>query len=180
MAFLKKKWNFGLHLSFSFEDKPMGTAGGVKEAQGLLGKKDFLALYGDNLCDFDIRKLCAFHRTQKAIATIGVFDSSKTKHTGILAGLVRVGPHGKVEKFIEKRNNQKVENGFVNAGIAVFSPRIFSRIPAGRHYDFGKNVYPGLLRQSRRLVAVEGATYVLASDTAETLKRTRRLAAKVL
>ena len=61
LAFLKKKRFLGLEIALSFEDRPLGTAGGVKKAEKLLGRKDFLVLYGDNLCDFDISKLRRVH-----------------------------------------------------------------------------------------------------------------------
>ncbi len=181
LAFLKKRKFLGLRVSISTENSPLGTAGGIKKAQKLLGENDFLVLYGDNLCDFDIAKLQHAHRKNKAVGTLGVFNPVKTKHGGILAGLVRVSPQGRVESFLEKRNNQKPDSArYINAGIAVFSPEIFGSIPRDRVCDLARDIFPEWLRKGRRLFAIEGATYVLASDTPEALKRTRRLYSGIL
>ena len=180
LEFLESHKFFGLRVTVSYEDAPLGTAGGIKKAQKLLGEKDFLVLYGDNLCDFDIARLRQVHRKNQAVGTLGIFDPLKTQHGGILAGLVQVSDQGRVEKFLEKRNNQKYSSGYVNAGIAVFSSLIFGAIPEGRTCDLARDIYPEWLRKGRRLFATEGATYVLASDTPEALKRTRRLYSKIL
>jgi len=181
LAFLKSRKFPGMRIDFSCENKPLGTAGGVKKAEAMLGKQDFLVVYGDNLCDFDIPKLFRVHRKKKALATLGVFDPRATSHSGILAGFVRIDEQGKVEKFIEKRDNQKIPaDGYVNAGVAIFSPDIFGMIPQRRFCDFGKNIYPKLIQCHKRLFAATGATYVLASDTAAALQKTRYLAAKIL
>jgi NDP-sugar pyrophosphorylase family protein len=92
-----------------------------------------------------------------------------------------VSGQGRVENFLEKRNNQKPDGaGYVNAGIAVFSPEIFKAIPKDRVCDLAKDIYPELLRKGRRFFATDGATYVLASDTSEALKMTRRFYSKIL
>ena len=181
LTFLKKRKFFGLRVAISSEETPLGTGGGIKKAQKLLGENAFLVLYGDNLCDFDIAKLQRAHRKNEAIGTLGVFDPVKTKHGGILAGLVCVSDQGRVESFLEKRNNQKSDSArYINAGIAVFSPRIFSSIPRDQVCDLARDIYPEWLRKGLRLFATEGATYVLASDTPEALKRTRRLYSRIL
>lgn len=181
LKFLERNRMFGLSITFSFEKTPLGTAGGVKKAEKFLRGKDFLVLYGDNLSDFDISMLMIFHQKKQALGTIGVFCPENTKHSGILAGSVKVNSWGKVNGFIEERNNRKIaKNSYVNAGVTVFSPKIFRWIPSRRPFDFAKDLYPRLLKKKARLFAVEGASYVLASDTPEALKRTRRLAAKLL
>lgn len=179
-AFLKRKNFFGLQIKISEEKTPLGTAGGVKQAQELIGGKDFLVVYGDNLSDFDIKKLTRFHKKSKAIATLGVFNPRQTKHSGILAGFVQVDSGGVVRKFVEKRSNREIpSDGYVNAGIGAFSPKIFNAIPDKCVYDFARDVFPKLLSAKKKLCAVEGAHYVLASDTPETLRRTRRIAARL-
>lgn len=176
LAFLKRKRLKGLRVALSFEDTPMGTAGGVKKARALLGFKDFLVLYGDNLCDFNIAKLWRAHCKNRALATLGVFNPQTTAHSGLLAGWVNVNGQGSVESFVEKRNNTKVpEGGFIHAGVAILSPEIFDEIQAGSCSDFAKDVYPALLRKRKKIFAVEGASFVLASDTPDALRKTRRL-----
>lgn len=177
-GFLKRSRNFGLRIKLSYEEELLGTAGAVKNMHGEW-KDDFLVFYGDNLTDFNIPDLIRFHKKTGAVATLGVFHPERAFHTGILAGQVKIKRGGEVEKFIEKRNNRAVSaDGYVNAGIAVFSPKILEFIPSGHFCDFARDVYPRLLKEKKKIFAAEGARFLLASDTPETLRETRKMAAK--
>ena len=48
--------------------------------------------------------------------------------------------------FKRSRRPEPSAAKLVNTGIYVFSPQIFDRIPANTFYDFGKQVFPELLR----------------------------------
>ena len=174
--FINRRKDWGLSIAFSREEELLGTAGAVKKAERYFGKSPFLVMYGDNLTDFDIRKLFAAHRRTKALVTLGVYDPKKTAWSGIAAGLVRV-KGGKVAGFAEKKSNRQVPGGnWVNAGILVASPGIFRYIPAKRPYDFARDLFPRLMKKKRVIGATDGASYVLASDNRQALQKTRRLA----
>ncbi|MDD5218637.1 MAG: nucleotidyltransferase family protein [Candidatus Omnitrophica bacterium] len=174
--FLKRKRGLGLKIVISHEPTLLGTAGAVKKLEAWLGRKPFLVLYGDNLTDFDIRKILAAHKRSKAWVTLGVYDPLKTLWSGIAAGLIRVDARGRVRKFAERRGNPSIPSQvWVNAGVMVFSPQIFGCIPDGRFSDFGRNIFPKLLKLGKRVQVSDGARYVLASDTAEAWKITQKL-----
>ncbi len=179
--FIKRREDWGLSIAFSREEELLGTAGAVKKAERYFGKSPFLVMYGDNLTDFDVRKIFTAHRRTKALVTLGVYDSGKTAWSGIAAGLVKVNRDGRVTAFEEKKGNCAVgAEDRVNAGILVASPGIFGYIPKDKPYDFARDLFPALLKSGKRLQAAEGVSYVLASDTAEALKKTRWLACKLL
>ncbi len=179
--YLNENRKFGMKIHYSHESRLLGTAGGVKKVERIFNKKDFLILYGDNLCDFNIRQLKRDHGRNRALVTLGVFNPKSTAHSGILSGLISLDEKKRVRRFVEKRNNRKLPAGVVNGGVGIYSPQILKWIPAEKPYDFSKNLYPKLLRSKKRIQTSEAkVSYVLASDTRQALAKTRRLASKLI
>jgi NDP-sugar pyrophosphorylase family protein len=58
------------------------------------------------------------------------------------------------------------------------SPALLKYIPAGRRFDFSRDLIPRLIAEKKPVGFFSGATYVLASDTPESYRRTCRIAAK--
>src|ERR1700677_2868648 len=63
-----------ISIEYSREEKPLGTAGAVKLAQGHLGDSpEFFVLNGDSFLEVDFRNLLTFHREHAgAIASMAV------------------------------------------------------------------------------------------------------------
>ena len=178
---LRRKKFFGMEILFSYEPELLGTAGGVKQAASFLQGEDFFVLYGDNLLDFNLKDFARKHRAGKALMTLGVYQPAKTVSSGIAAGLIECRSNGSVLRFCERRSNRGVTTGqWVNAGAMMCSPEVLKEIPAGRPFDFARDLYPRLIKKGRRLNTYAGAHYVLASDTPETWRRTCRLGRKWL
>jgi NDP-sugar pyrophosphorylase family protein len=143
----------GVNLHYSAEEKLMGTAGGVKRMEPFLDET-FLVLYGDNLYHADFTALIALHKEKKALATIATFIAPDPS----ACGLVVTESDGQVTRFQEKPPPEEVFTDQANAGIYILEPEIFSYIPADRPYDFGKNVFPALLKKQ------PGSIYALPLD----------------
>ena len=179
--YVRREKGFGLNIFFSYEPELLGTAGAVKKAESFFKRDDFVVVYGDNLTDFDLKKMIRFHQRHRGLCTLGLFDPQKTAHSGILAGLVRKKTSGRITAFLEKRGNRATQCGdWVSAGVFVLAPRVLKSIPENRSVDFGRNVFPRLLRAGDKILGWAGARFVLASDTPETLKATRTLANQFL
>ena len=179
--FLREKKNFGLRLRFSNEPELLGTAGAIKKVEAQFQKSPFLVLYGDNLMDFDVTQLLQAHQKHGPIMTLGVYHPRETRWSGVAAGLIEVFSDGRIKKFLERTSNRTVPGRYwVNAGIMIVSPRIFRYIPEKQFCDFGKDVFPKLLRKKIRLQTASGASYVLASDTVKSWQATLRLAKKLI
>src|SRR5207249_12068196 len=63
--------SLGLQIEYSVEETPLGTAGSVGLAADKLDET-FLVISGDALCDFDLKRLLAFHKKREAAVTIGL------------------------------------------------------------------------------------------------------------
>jgi len=61
--------NEGLDISFSEDNRPLGTAGSIKNCEKLF-KEDFLIINGDTYLDIDYQQLLADHKKSSAVLTI--------------------------------------------------------------------------------------------------------------
>lgn len=137
----------GVRLAYFVEEEPLGTAGSVKNCVSSLGEEDFLVISGDCVCDLDLSRLISFHRERGAEATLGLY-----RHSAPLEyGLVVTGEDGRVEGFVEKPSWGQVVTDQVNTGVYILSPAAMARVPRGRSWDFGKDLFPAMLREGAPL-----------------------------
>jgi mannose-1-phosphate guanylyltransferase/phosphomannomutase len=130
---------FGMHIDYTVEDKPLGTAGSVKLAQDLLDDT-FLVISGDALTDFDLTQVVDFHREREAMITIAL----KSVENPLEFGVVIVDEGGRIERFLEKPGWGQVFSDTVNTGIYVVEPQVLDHIPSGVAYDFSHELFPKL------------------------------------
>ena len=138
---------FGVNLRCFVEREPLGTAGSVKNCAPFLDGEAFLVISGDAVCDFDLRSSIAFHRAKKAEATLLLFRSA----TPLEYGLVLTEKGGGVRRFIEKPSWGQVVTDLVNTGIYILNTGVLDLIPQGTSCDFGKDLFPRMLKEGRRL-----------------------------
>lgn len=137
----------GVRLTWFVEEEPLGTAGSVKNCMNHIGAEDFLVISGDCVCDLDLSRLMEFHRERGAQATLGLY-----RHKNPLEyGLVLTGEDGRVERFVEKPAWGQVFTDQINTGIYVLSPAAMERVPRDTVWDFGKDLFPALLREGAPL-----------------------------
>ena len=144
----------GVRLTYFTEDEPLGTAGSVKNCMAHLGGGDFLVISGDCICDLNLTQLIQFHQERTSQATLGLY-----RHPSPLEyGLVLTGQDGKIERFVEKPGWGQVFTDQINTGIYVLSPAAMDRVPSGEAWDFGKDLFPALLREGAPLygLSLEG------------------------
>ena len=137
----------GVRLTYFIEEDPLGTAGSVKNCMSHLGREDFLVISGDCVCDLDLTALLQFHRERGAEATLGLYRHP----TPLEYGLVLTGEGGKVERFVEKPGWGQVFTDQINTGIYLLSPAAMDRVPEGAVWDFGKDLFPAMLREDAPL-----------------------------
>jgi NDP-sugar pyrophosphorylase family protein len=132
---------FGVRLEYLHEDVLMGSAGAVKPMERYFGNETFVVVGCDDLTDLPLDRVVRMHEERDAVATIGLVAREHVDQYGVVV----TEPDGRITGFQEKPAAGTERSKLVNTGIYVFSPEIFSRIPAGTFYDFGKQVFPELL-----------------------------------
>ncbi len=130
----------GLHLSYSIEEEPLGTAGSVKNAETHLFDT-FIVMSGDALTDIDLRELIDFHKSKGSLVTIAL----KKVPEPLEYGIVIAEEDGRIKSFLEKPSWGQVFSDTVNTGIYVLEPSIFDHIPRAQPFDFSKDLFPMLL-----------------------------------
>jgi len=135
-----KLW--GVSLQYFTEDRPLGTAGSVKNAAAFLDET-FLVISGDCLADLDLGAALTYHREKQALATIVLTRVPSPVEYGI----VFTNEEGRVERFLEKPSWGEVFSDTVNTGIYILEPSILPHIPAGRQFDFSRDLFPKLLEK---------------------------------
>ena len=147
--------SFGVSMEYRVEDKPLGTAGGVKNCAGFYGNEDFLVISGDAACDFDLGDFIRAHKSRRPAASIALYRSSSP----LRYGLAVTDGEGLVRSFIEKPGWERVVTDLINTGIYIISPRIMSYVPDGVQYDFAKDLFPLLLDLGEDILGVAESGY---------------------
>ncbi len=120
-----EKW--GVRITYSEEEKPLGTGGALRKAADLLGPGPgpVMVLNGDSFLEADLRELIEFHTSRDACATMGLAFMEDTSRYG----RVETDTGGKVVRFAEKSSGAP---GFINGGVYIFNKEILTSIPEGK------------------------------------------------
>jgi NDP-sugar pyrophosphorylase family protein len=134
--------DLGVELRYNFEEKLLGTAGGVGEFRHFFGDDTFVVVSGDGLTDIDLTRLVAAHRAAGGAATMAV----KQVEDPSMYGVVVADEDRRVRGFQEKPPREQAQSHLCNCGIYAFEPAIFDHVPPGEFCDWAKDVFPALLR----------------------------------
>ncbi len=117
-SFFGKGDKFGVKISYSLEDQPLGTAGPLGLLEGL--DDTFFVANGDLLTTISFSEMLSFHRSHGKIATVGL----ASKDVKIDLGVIEVEPDNAIKAYIEK----PTLNYKVSMGIYVFEPGVLKYI----------------------------------------------------
>ena len=144
----------GMQLEYVVEDRPLGTAGSVKNAARLLDET-FIVISGDALTDIDMTQAVAFHRDHKSQATLVLSRVANPLEYGV----VITGADGRVERFLEKPSWGEVFSDQVNTGIYVIEPAVLDYCPEAEASDWSQDIFPAMLQRGDSLWATVGRGY---------------------
>jgi mannose-1-phosphate guanylyltransferase/mannose-1-phosphate guanylyltransferase/phosphomannomutase len=144
--------DFGLDLSYSREERLLGTSGGVRNAAAFLGDS-FLVISGDALTDLDLAAMREFHSSHDGIATLATKRVADTSQFGVAI----TGADGRIQGFQEKPEPAEALSDLANCGIYMFRSEIFDFFPGPGEArlagpddppgfaDWATDVFPALL-----------------------------------
>lgn len=137
--------DFGVKMSYSIEDTPLGTAGSVKKAEAELKDGTFIIVSGDAMTDCDLTKAIQFHKEKGSLATLILYRVPSPLEFGV----VITDPDGRVIRFLEKPSWSEVFSDTVNTGMYILEPEIFELMEQGKQYDWSQDIFPQLLRDGK-------------------------------
>jgi NDP-sugar pyrophosphorylase family protein len=147
-----EKW--GVHLTYSIEDQPLGRGGALRLAFRSLtpGEDVCLAANGDVITNVRLKPLLQAHRQNGCLATV-VLSPFISPY-----GIVEVDADDRVVAFHEKPELPY----WMNAGIYVLSRELETMLP--EHGDHEDSTFPQLALE-RRLGAYKSRAYWRSVDT---------------
>ena len=125
----------GLKLTYSWEIKPLGTAGALAEASHLL-PPEFLVLNGDTYTTLHLKSLWEVHHRHEALVTLAV---APTQDSSAVGG-IEMDANGRILSFREKEPGAQL----VSMGIYAVSQKLIQLIPEQRPCSLEKDVFPNL------------------------------------
>ena len=133
---------FGMRISYSREDVPLGTAGSVKNAEDQL-TEPFIVISGDALTDYNLTDIIKFHEEKQSMATLLLAHVPNPLEYGVII----TNEEGRITQFLEKPSWGEVFSDTINTGIYVLNPKIFSYFEKNKPFDFSQELFPMMLRQ---------------------------------
>ncbi len=143
----------GFSLEYVVEERPLGTAGAIKNAEAFLGEGPFVVINGDVLTGLDLKEVTQAHRESGALATVTL----TTVEDPTPYGLVEVDHQLRVRRFVEKPSYDEVSTNLVNSGIYVLEQDVLDMIPAGTEVSIEREIFPKLQAMGRLRAFVSSA-----------------------
>lgn len=155
----------GLQIDYVFEERPLGTGGGIANVADKLQHDTAVVFNGDVLSGVDLRELISAHRRTDADVTLHLVRVGDPR----AYGCVPTDETGLVQAFLEKTQDPPTDQ--INAGCYVFKRSAVDRIPRGREVSVEREVFPALLSDGVKVCGYVDATYWRDMGTPEDFVR---------
>ena len=138
---------FGLKISYSYEEEPLGTGGAIRNALPKILEQEVLVLNADTYFPMDYQGLLRFHQENDgdfSLATRAVPDISRY-------GAVRRDAAGRILAWNEKlEDGGQPLAGEINGGIYVMKKSLIAEIPEGKQ-SLEQDYIPKWLSEGKRI-----------------------------
>jgi NDP-sugar pyrophosphorylase family protein len=141
-AYFQDGTQLGVHIDYSLEDHPLGTAGPLGLINGL--NETFMVCNGDVLTTLNLQDFIDFHKQNEGIATI----ASHQRQINIDLGVIQVNGDYSIVGYQEKPTLDYL----VSMGIYIFEPAVLGYIPKGQYLDF-PDLIKILIGEKKKVVA---------------------------
>jgi len=119
--------NYGVHLTYSLEDEPLGTAGALKNAAPYLNDT-FLVMYGDSYLLLDFVKIYAYFLTQQKLSLDTVFRNNDAFDASNI--VIR---DNMVEGY--SKSEKTPDMVYIDCGAVIFHKEVLQLIPEDHFYS---------------------------------------------
>lgn len=161
---------FGIAIDYLLQKGEVDTAGSVRQALWLVKEDDFAVASSDILFHADLRAGAEMHLDRRGLATLALTRAADP--AGL--GTVERDPGGRVLDFREKPRGTTGPGALVNAGLYFLNRRAFDRVEPERSVDFGRDLFPALVRAREPVFGWDLPGYWRDVGTPESLQAARR------
>ncbi|MDB6019011.1 MAG: D,D-heptose 1,7-bisphosphate phosphatase [Pedosphaera sp.] len=155
---------WGVKIRMVVEREPLGTAGAVLAGYDLLAD-DFVVMYGDTMVNVDLERIWQTHLQSKADATLLLHPNDHP----LDSDLVEADAEGWITAFHNRPHPaDKWFQNLVNAGLYVVrKPALQPWTGSQKPMDFGKDLFPAMLRQGAKMLAYNSPEFIKDIGTPE-------------
>jgi len=159
---------WGVRIRYQIEKEPLGTAGAVLAGYDLLADT-FVVLYGDTMVNVDLGRIWNTHQSTGADATLLLHPNDHP----LDSDLVEMNADEWITAFHNRPHPpDRYFQNLVNAALYVINkkallPRTQKIVPS----DFGKDVFPSMLRAGLKLRGYNSPEYIKDMGTPQRLDR---------
>ncbi len=136
---------YGMNIKYNFENIPLGTAGALKKAEGLLDEV-FFTIYGDSYLFLDFSLTMSYFESQNKLALMTVYKNNNHYYTN----------NAVVEGNLVKNfsNSERTEDmAYIEYGANIFKKKALEMVPHDKFYSLN-NLFPHLAER-KELLAFE-------------------------
>lgn len=152
----------GIRINYSPEDRPLGTAGGVKNAERYIDGR-FIACNGDMLTGIDLTEMLRLHHEKRAKITIALTPVDNPTAYGV----VETDRAQRVKRFVEKPPASQVTTNMINAGIYVMEPEVLKDVSSDKFSMLERDVFPQMVAAGEPVYAYPSQEYWIDIGTPE-------------
>lgn len=162
-SYLKDGSNFGVKINYLEETMPLGTAGALYYLKDLY-KEDFIFLFGDVFLSVDFNRMINYHQQKQSDATLFVHPNVHPYDSV----LVESNDNDQITGIDSKRVARDYDyKNNVNAGIFIFSPKVFDFIKEPRKTDLENEVIIPMINSEYKLYNYKSTEYAKDMGTPE-------------
>jgi D-glycero-alpha-D-manno-heptose 1-phosphate guanylyltransferase len=156
----------GVKIHYTVEQELLGTGGAIKLSESIIDSREFIVTNGDTFFEIDLKEMLQAHILRGALATMALVEREDTGRYG----RVSFGKNCEIISFEEKIPD--AGKGYINAGIYIFSKKVFSFIPSDRACSLESEVLPDLIGKGLYGFPVQG--YFIDIGIPEDYERARK------
>ena len=168
-AFVSTCQELGLQVELVIEPKPLGTGGALRHAVQHIRSSTFVAMNGDSWIAQPIGPVLAEHARSQRVCTVVAVPAAQIEGQVLAKGRWHVGADGEMLGFSTPGT---IEEGWINAGLYVFSRELVLSWPNGA-YSLEANFERLLSRADAKVFRSTG--WLLDIGTPECYENAQRL-----
>ena len=158
-AYFQSGEEYGLSISYSYEDSPLGTGGAIRNALSKVSGENVLVLNADTYFRTDYESLLREQLKNKVAMTIA---SRKIEDISRYGAILK-DESGRILRWNEKMSSDQVEAlrpGEINGGIYVMQKSLIEKIPEGKQ-SLENDCIPAWLKYGGYIQAIPSDGYFM-------------------
>lgn len=134
---------FGIDIEYSVETSPLGSAGALHQAKGMLDDH-FFVCNCDTICNLDFRPFFSRHLASGGLATLLFAAVEDVERFGI----AEIDAGGRVTKFLEKPKAAETKSNLASLQMFALDKKIFERVTKDT-FSMEREIFPLLCSEKK-------------------------------